>query len=864
MKRISLHLCGCLAAVVSALSSCSITEHVPSGEYLYTGIKRIVYETERSSGIAPRNTPTDSTGVIASIADAVGTVESVMSGNARKTPLTESEKAEQAAKLAKEERRRQKIREKSERRTMTEAREEISAVLAYAPNGALFGSSSFTSPLKFGLRVYNQFADSETAVGKWLFNTFAEAPILVSNVSPATRAKVAANTLRNFGYFRAETDHEVLVSPDRRKARLAYYIKPGRLFYLDSVAYVGFDPVADSLLSRTRRECLLRKGEAFNVRHLTGEQSRIETLMRNNGYFFYAPGHTVFQADTMAQKGFVQLRVLPSPGRPQNARRPWHIGHTHITIRDAKGTPVAATLEVPNYTFRFSGKKIPLRAGIWQRAIAHRHGNLYSLADQRSTLERLYGMGVFSSMDIDYVPQDTTSAADTLDLYITANMAPAYDSSFEMYGTLKSNEQIGPGVSYELAKHNAFRGGETVEFKINGNYDWQMGSGRNGGNSLLNSYQLGTQLSFKFPRLLLPGFMQSRADRMFHRSLTDTLARRPSPHLQPAFLTGQNRPVVGSTVFSLNADWRNRSGFFQLVTMGGDMTYKWYRHPRYTHELTLLNLEYNRILSTTAAFDSITSANPALFASMRNQFIPSLSYSFTYCSRETSRHPKWMQFTVKESGNVLSAFYKAFGKSFSTQEKLLFGSPFAQFVKATAEFRYSRMLSSRFRLATRAFAGAVYSYGNSSHAPYSEQFYIGGANSVRAFSVRTAGPGGYDAPTSVYSYIDQTGDIKLEANAELRAHLFGSLHGAVFLDAGNIWLMKSDLLRPQGEISAANLRRIAVGTGFGLRYDLQFLVLRFDVGVGLHAPYTTERKGFYNIPRFRDGLAYHFAIGYPF
>lgn len=840
------------------LSACSVTDHIPEGEQLYGGIKSITYDLGKASSSAQRTTAVeDSAGVITSIADAVETVSKVVSGTGRVASLAELQKRDPST-FTREERRWFKNQARAEQRALATTKEELEAVLAYEPNGSLFGSSSVTTPWKFGLWMYDEFVESKSAVGKWLFNTFAEAPILISNVSPATRAKVATNTLRKYGYFRGEVEHEVVTGKNPKKARINYHVRPGRLFHLDSIAYVNFEPIADSLLAHTISERMLRKGDAFSVLNLTGEQTRIETLMRNNGYYYYSPSYTTFKADTIAHEGFVQLRVQPLATRPEIARRPWYIGHTNIVIRDQKGTPLNGRMERRNFTYQYPGDVIPIRPGMWRRAMAHRAGERYSLADQKASLERLYAMGVLTSVDIDYVPRDTLGTTDTLDLYVSATIGPAYDSSFEMNATLKSNQQFGPGVVYELAKHNAFRGGETVAWKILGNYEWQMGNGRNGGNSLLNSYELGTELSFKFPRLMLPWLTAGNISR---RELNRT--RQRIAEGQP-FVFNRRRPVVGSTTFSLNANWRNRSGFFQFVTMGGNVTYKWYRNPRYTHEFTLLNLEYNRTLSTTAAFDSITTANPALYVSMRNQFIPSMSYTFTYQSRTNRTHPLWLQFTVKESGNLLSAGYAAFGKSFNERDKLLFGTPFAQFFKATAEARHTRTFSSRLKLATRMFAGAVFSYGNSSRAPYGEQFFVGGANSVRAFSVRTIGPGGYYAPGSKYAYIDQTGDFKLEANAELRAPLFGSLHGAVFLDAGNVWLLKRDLLRPDAELSADNLKRIAVGTGLGLRYDLQFLVLRFDVGVGLHAPYYTGRSGFYNIPRFRDGLAYHFAIGYPF
>ena len=162
--------------------------------------------------------------------------------------------------------------------------------------------------------------------------------------------------------------------------------------------------------------------------------------------------------------------------------------------------------------------------------------------------------------------------------------------------------------------------------------------------------------------------------------------------------------------------------------------------------------------------------------------------------------------------------------------------------------------------------GVLWSYGNQTVAPYSEQFYIGGANSLRAFTVRSLGPGTYNPGKDArYGYLDQTGDIKLEANVEYRFPIFGDLYGATFLDAGNVWLLRKDKSRPGGQLTWKDLAKsIALNTGIGVRYDLDFLVIRLDLGVALHVPYDTGKSGYYNIPKFKDGLGLHFAIGYPF
>ena len=163
-------------------------------------------------------------------------------------------------------------------------------------------------------------------------------------------------------------------------------------------------------------------------------------------------------------------------------------------------------------------------------------------------------------------------------------------------------------------------------------------------------------------------------------------------------------------------------------------------------------------------------------------------------------------------------------------------------------------------------AGAAYAYGNSSQVPYSEQFYAGGANSVRAFTVRSIGPGSYRAPANqINGYFDQTGTFIFLANTELRFPILGPLHGAVFLDAGNVWTLKNEKSRPGGQLRASTfLRDLALGTGAGLRFNISMLIIRADLGIGIHAPYDTGKRGYYNMESFKKSLAFHLAIGYPF
>lgn len=817
-------------ATLALLSGCSTTSHLPEGETLYVGIDKIDYSQVPQHS---RKIRRDSVGVITTIGDVVNTVSDVLSGTSSLSDLANVRRddgdvvvdnsstadAEGQAVL---------------REALKTAKSEVGAVLAYAPNNALFGSSSLRSPLQFELWFYNMFVNSKGKFGKWMFKNFAGAPVLISTVSPATRAKVAQNTLENYGFFRGKVDYEILPQKNPKKAKIKYNVQVGPLSRLDSIAYLRFTPAQQQLVSSSMDDRLLRSGDAFSVVNLANERTRLGNLFRENGYYYWEDNFTAYKADTLMRRGYVQLQVQPSPMVSERANHPWYMGNVIVAMRRNERDRLDKTRTRRNYTYQYGGNKMPLRANMWRHAITHRHGEPYSKTDQRATLEKLNRIGVFSQLDVNYVPRDTAASCDTLDLYVTALLDKPFNSNLEMNATLKSNDQLGPGLSYTINKINAFRGGEKLSFKIFGSYEWQLHAAKGVKRSQLNSYELGAQLSLHFPRFYAP------------------------------FISRRRLRFPAETTVAVDVDWRRRSSFFTLVSAGLGLTYNWHKKATVLHELTPLNIDFDNIIHTSDEFKEIMDANPALYTSMRDQYIPSMSYLFTYTSSESHRNSLMIQLFAKEAGNVTSGIFAIAGKKFSQQGKKILGSPFAQFLKTTFEARYSVPFGERFRIATRFFAGAIWSYGNQLVAPYAEQFYVGGANSVRGFAVRSIGPGPYRSDNRKYAYIDQTGDFKLEANAELRMRLFGSLHGAIFADAGNVWLMRDDPMRPNAQISGKNLKYIAVGTGAGLRYDLSFLVLRFDVGIGLHAPYDTGKRGFYNLEKFRDGLNFHFAIGYPF
>lgn len=735
------------------------------------------------------------------------------------------------------------------------ALEEVEAALATAPNNAFLGSSTMRWPFPMGLWVYNAFGQKEKGVGKWIFNKFGANPVLLSNVNPDIRVKAANNLLRDYGYFNGRVSYKTFVDKrDSLKVKLQYTVDMRNPYLIDTVEYRGFNPQTTRIMELGRRRSLISPGEQFNVLDLDGERTRISTLLRNVGCYYFRPDYLTYQADTtLVRGGHVAMRLVPVEGMPPVAEKVFYEGKRSFWLLGRGGEIPNDSVQYRDLTIHYYNKlqvrpnmlyrwvnyqgfrrkqAVQDSAGISRRRdFMHR----YSLYRQTRIQERLANVGIFKYTEMQYIPRDTTFRKDTLDLRMVAALDKPYDAELDFNLKMKSNNQTGPGASFTVTKNNVFGGGESWNVKLYGSYEWQTGKNKS---SLMNSYEMGLSSAITFPRIVFPRMGDREYD------------------------------FPATTTFKLYADHLNRAKYYQMLAFGGNVTYDFKPVPTMKHSITPFRLTFNVLSGQTEAFKQLQAENPALYTSLQDQFIPVMEYTFTYdnASVRGKRNPIWWQTTVASAGNVTSLIYWMAGKSVREKGKKMLGVPFAQYLKLNTEFRYNYRISKGQSLATRVAAGVIRAYGNASAAPYTEQFYVGGANSLRAFSTRSIGPGGYvPSDDKRYAYINHVGDVRLEANAEYRFHLIADLHGALFLDAGNVWLLRNDPARPGGTLTLSDLpKQIALGTGVGLRYDLDFLVFRLDLGVALHDPYDTGKSGYYNIPKFSDGLALHFAIGYPF
>ncbi|WP_297249788.1 BamA/TamA family outer membrane protein [uncultured Prevotella sp.] len=708
--------------------------------------------------------------------------------------------------------------------------EEVEAALATAPNGAFFGSS-YHRTIPYKLWIWNNFSNSETKLGKWIAKTFGSAPVLMSWVNPELRTSVAQSVLRNHGYLGGTVSYMVEQQKNPKKAKIAYTVNMNELSTVDTLEYVNFPSLSDSLIRQHADEARIKPGDPFDVSALDAERSRLSTLFRNNGFYYYQPSYASYLADTLAVPGKVHLRLQLADNIPAAANHKWYIGKMNVNIMKQSMEQLRDTFTYRRLTLAFNGRKPPIRARLLLRHLRLLPKQQFSYDAYMESADRLSNSGQYSSVQFAFTPQDTTALCDTLDMTVSCVLNKPYEAYVETNYSNKINGRTGPEIVVGFKKKNAFRGGEVIDLNLHGAYEWQT----NGQGSDYNSYEYGTDLSVSFPRMIVP------------------------------FLKPYRYYNTPTTTVRASTNVVNRPGYFKMHTASGDWTYKWQPTDRKKHEFSPLTIKYQHLTYATHKFDSIMYANPYLYATMQDIFIPKMIYSFTYTSPKKYRNPIYWNITASEAGNILSLGYMAAGKKWGDEGKEMFKNAYAQFFKIESDFTKTWATGLKSQLVGHINVGLVYSYGNMKATPYSEQFYVGGANSIRAFPVRSVGPGSYYTDVARLSYLDQTGDMKFLANLEYRFNLFGNLYGAAFIDAGNVWGLKDDGYRSGARFKLKNIaKEMALGTGVGVRYDLEFLILRLDWGVGLHMPYDTGKGGYYNIRRFKDSHSLHLAVGYPF
>ena len=682
---------------------------------------------------------------------------------------------------------------------------------------------------------------------KFLNKSFGEQPVYFSDVNTEHVEELILNRLDNNGFFYSRSDSETVI--DGNFASVKYSVNLPEPYVLENYRLESDSLPIYKEIQKMLPETTLVKGDRFDLDLLKAERVRLNNGLKQRGYYNSQENLLIFESDTNQYKNrkfdlFLRLKK----DVPARASIPYTVDSITVYPNySIEGDTLA--LNQNNVTqidsIDFVQNELYFKPKLLESYLLFNEGNLYDANTSKQTSNRLSALGSYKYVNIQYTELDTTATdGDAGSLATSIYLAPLTKRSIraELQAVTKSNGFTGPGILLTHSNRNVFNGGETFSISANFSYESQLSSGSN---SSLSSIAAGISADFVIPRSI-------------------------------PFSPSRFKYAVPKTKISLGVDFLKRSQLFTLNSVNASFGYTWKENSYVYHQFDPISINYSRLSNVTDDFQTILDDNPFLNRSFEQRFIAGLLYSFTYdeVSNLDKETPIYFTTNFDLAGNMLDFVSGGSGT--------IFGSEYAQYAKLDADVRlYLRWKKER-TLVSRIYAGWGVPYGNSQTLPFIKQFYSGGPYSVRAFNIRSLGPGNFNAASenATTDYFDQSGNLKFEANVEYRFPLFSYLKGAFFVDAGNVWLTGdyseieedqlnssfSQTLFTDGKFEKDWLKEVAAGVGFGLRLDIQNFVIRLDVASPFRVPYLPENNR-WNVPFFGNidnNMTLNFAIGYPF
>ncbi|WP_312418681.1 BamA/TamA family outer membrane protein [Epilithonimonas sp.] len=684
----------------------------------------------------------------------------------------------------------------------------------------------------------------EKGFNYWLKYKIGEKPVLLSDVDREFNKDIIVNYSENKGYFNAKATYDTVSK--NKKAQVIYTLRPGNQYLINKVKFQNDSiPVTEEIV-KVSDKTLLKEGNPFDLGVIKSERERIDNQLKQKGFYYFHPDNLIIQADSTVTKNHkVELNVKLKENTPELAKQQFTIDKVIVfpnyNIRDVKDGKYNIPMDSDSLA-KYAHDDIyvidpeqKFKPKIFDRALYFKKGDLYNRADHNLTLNRLINLGVFKFVKNEFVISDSLNHK--FDTYYLLTPRQIQSLRLEALGRTNSANYAGSELNLNWTHRNLFRGAEQFKASVYGAFDVQIG----GPKDAKNLFRAGANAQLSIPRIVAP------------------------------FRFNSSSAFVPRTNISIGYEFQNRTEYYTLNTFSGSFGYLWKENVRKEHDLKIIDITYVTPANVTPLYDSISAKSQALQRVVQKQLIFGPTYSYTYTNTMLpKKNTIYYKGTLDLAGNLTGLFSGANVKD--GKQKSIFGVPFSQYAKMEHDFRFYHKLGDKSSFASRFIGGIAYPYGNSDNIPFSKQFFSGGSNSIRAFRARTLGPGSFDPRTIKQGYyFDQSGDIKLELNAEYRANIYKFLNVAFFADAGNIWLVNDDIQRPGAKFSNDFLSEIAVGAGFGLRLDFSILILRLDLAMPFRVPYyekgdrwTFDKINFGNSSWRRDNLILNIAIGYPF
>ncbi|KAA9040656.1 BamA/TamA family outer membrane protein [Ginsengibacter hankyongi] len=696
-------------------------------------------------------------------------------------------------------------------------------------------------PLK--LLFYNLAGNPKKTKGflRKFFRNIGEPPVLLSSVNVDYNSKVLQNYLENIGYFHAQASGDTIVK--RKRAHATYTLTPGPVYTIQNVSFQTDSSSLGRTIQETRSTSLLKSGDHFNLEVIKNERDRIDAILKEQGYYYFSPELLIVNADSTIGNNKVNMYLQVKEKTPALARKPYIIDNVYIYPNyrlNAKSSDTSHLNESLYEGYYIVDPLKKFKPQLFPRIMMFDSGDVYSRTAHNLTLSRLINLDVFKFVKNRF-EDSPNSQGDTgrLNTYYYLTPSPKKSLRAEISGNTKSNNYVGSLITVTYKNRNIFRGAEHLDLHANVGSEVQYSGYQSG----YNTYRLGGGLTFTIPKFVVPFFKFNTTN---------------------AF--------VPSTKMDLSYDLLTRLKLYTLSSFTSQLGYSWKPNIKVQQDFNPFAINYVRAIKITQKYLDSIKSNPILKHAVDTQFVIGSNYSYTVDPLINNPYGSGFYFNglADLSGNISGLLIKA---DPADGKKKLFGAPISQYIKTQLEGRYYYAFTPKIRLANRMIIGFGYPYGNSTELPFIKQFFIGGNNSVRAFRSRSVGPGTYRDPKadSLTFFPDESGDIKLEMNTELRYKINNILEGAFFVDAGNIWLYNKDIHRPGGEFTKDFLNQLAVGTGVGLRLNLTILLLRIDLATPLRDPWLPQgsrwvinKINFRNRDWRRKNLVLNLAIGYPF
>lgn len=701
----------------------------------------------------------------------------------------------------------------------------LEEVLRPKPNKKFLG-------MRPGLYFYYKMQQEHPGfINRFFYKRIGEEPVYQSDVRPYDVEEILINRLENRGFFYSRANSEF--EETEKEASVTYTLRVPTPYRMESYQVDSLPQPIYSQIKQSVADTKLTDGMRFDLSNLKLERERIDSDLKQKGYYNFNPSFLLFEADTNqydTKKFDLFLRLKKET--PKKSLVPYRISEINVyanynvedsTVHDKVRFQEKNYINSEDF---FKPKRL-------DPFITLEEGQYYNPETSRNTARRLSTIGAYKFVNIQYNEKDSIRG-DSLGL-LEANvyLSPLNKRAIrvELQAVSKSNNFAGPGLAITYSNRNLFEGGETLNTTAKFGYEFQAGGGGNeSGNS---SIELGLQNDLIFPRVLFP----LKIDTDFFEY------------------------DIPKTKIGLGVDYLSRTKLYALFSASGSFGYVWQANKYVTHEITPISITYTKLMNSSKRFDSILDRNPFLKRSFEQQFISGGMYSFTYNGMLDAQ--KRNQFFFNGNFDIAGNSISLFGKKGENERKSFLGMEYAQYVKADIDFRYHLKLGGEQVIATRLFGGYGYPYGNSEVMPYVKQYYSGGPYSVRAFRIRALGPGTFsDKDNPELNYFDRTGNIRLEANVEYRFPIISYFKGAVFADAGNVWNSKgNEIYDYEDKFTSSFISQLGMGAGIGLRVDVQGFVIRFDFAAPFHDPGLPKGERF----DFRlNDTVFNFGIGYPF